>query len=326
MKHAPQTVEAVNELWLPSDPGYGLRTGEIYAANEARFVTANYSEPLTGYLVGWKEPENLQQLLEDIAPIVPVPRRFEYKAATNAEAFLSEPDDVRAIGSAFKRVSYTGSTVNESTLNKGLTTRIDKDEQLDGMEEERAAGRLTQRLLRNEIRRVLALIAAAATNAAKTWSAATNPDKDIRDAIKLAADASGIGANRVLYSEAAWLLRRDAYELQNTPAAGRAADKTPEQLAAQFMVDKVTVSKARYQSTLTAKASVMTASTVLLYNALVGASKDDPSNVKRFVTPMGVPFRVYRQESDKWVDISVEHYSKGVITSTLGVRQITASA
>ena len=324
-----KTIEAVNELYLPLDTGDN-QSGVICAANEARFTASNYNEPLTQYTVGWRDPENLDALLDVIAPSVPVGRRFEFKKATNAEAFLSESDDVRAIGANFKRVEYTGSTVNEKTLNKGLTIRLDKDDMLDGMEEERSVGRLMARLARNEVRRALVLIDAASTNGAKVWKIdgnAANPDSDIRAALVAAADSSGIRPNTVLFAENAWDLRLSSYEAQDTPAAGRHATMTREQLAQHVMVDTVEVVKARYQSTASAKAGVQTTLTVLAYLAIQGAGKDDPSAVKRFVTPVGTRYRVFRKESDKFVDISVEHYSNIVITSSgASIRKLTVSA
>jgi hypothetical protein len=326
MKKSPQLVtEAVNDLYLPAD-SMSNRPGIIYAANEERFTASHYSEPLTAYTVGWRDPENLDALLETIAPAVSVGRRFEFKKADNAQAFLSEDDDVRAIGSAFKRVEYKGSTVNEKTLNKGLTIRLDKDDLLGAGDEELSVNRLMQRLSRNEVRRALALLAAAATNTNKTWNSSANPDKDVRDRLKASADKSGIRPNRVLFAENAWDLRLDVYEAVNTPYAGRAASMTKEQLAAKYMVDIVEVVKARYQSTLTAKASVQTTLTLLMFLAISGSGKDDPSTIKRFVTPIGSRYRVYRQESDKFIDISVEHYSNSVITSDIGVEQLTVAA
>lgn len=322
------TIEAVNELQLPPDTGEN-QPGVICAANEARFTASNYSEPLTQYTVGWKDPENLDAVLDSIAPSVPVGRRFEFKKATNAESFLSETDDVRAIGANFKRVEYTGETVNEKTLNKGLTIRLDKDDMLDEMEEERSIGRLMQRLSRNELRRALVLIDAGATSAAKVWNATTNPDKDLRDACMFAANLSGLRPNVILFSESAWDMRLDAYEAAaNTSSyAGRAAAMTPPELARKTMVDRIEIVKARYQSTASAKALVQTTLTVLAYIAITGAGKDDPSNVKRFVTPAGTRYRVFRKESDKFVDLSVEHYSNIVITSSgASIRKLTVFA
>lgn len=300
--------------------------GLICAANEARFTSTFYSEPLTAYTVGWRDPENLDQLLEDLFPSVQVGRRFEFKAAKNAEAFLSETDDVRAIGSAFKRVEYTGSSVNEKTLNKGLTIRVDHDDEVDDSYRERYTQLLMQRLLRNDLRRSLSVLDAAATNAGKVWGASSNPDGDLRAALKLGADASGVRPNVVAIGEAAADLRLDVYEALNTPYAGRAASMTNDQLAQKLMVDLVRTVKARYQSSASAKTSVL-ASVVYLYLALKGVTKDDPTNVKRFITPArGGRFGVYVQEHEKFTDISVEMYSNTVVTSTLGIRKITASA
>lgn len=328
---SPKIIEAVNELHLPADAGDENQSGVIYAANEARFTASNYSEPLTQYIVGWTDPENLEVLLDSIVPSVPVSRRFEFKKATNAEAFLSETDDVRAIGANFKRVEYTGSTVNEKTLNKGLTIRLDKDDMLDGMEEERAIARLRQRLSRNEVRRALTLIDAASTNVGEVWAATENPDKDLRDTLTTAAGISGVRPNVVLFSETAWDLRMDAYEAAaNTSSyAGRAAAMTKEDLARKLMVDRIEIVKARYQSSLTAKSLVQTTLTVLFYLAVQGASKDDPSNAKRFVTNAegGTRYRVFRKESDKFVDLTVEHYSNIVITSSgASIRKLTVAA
>lgn len=320
-------TQAANEIRHAADPGGNLESGVIYAANEARFSSANFSQPLTAYSVGWTDPDKLDVLLEQLAPSVEVSRRFEFKSATNAEAFLSETDDIRAIGSAFKRVEYTGSSVNEKTINKGLTIRIDHDDTVGDGWREQAVSRLMSRLLRNEVRRATALLTAAATNANKTWSSGTpNPDGDLRDALKLGADSSGIWPNTVAMAETAIYFRASAYEAANTPYAGVAAAMSFEQLAKKLMVDTVIPVKARYQSTLTAKAAVQTAGTIMMYFAKPGLGKDDPSNIKRFVTPASAGrFGVYVVEHEKFTDISVEHYSNSVITSTLGIRQITVS-
>ena len=100
---------------------------------------------------------------------------------------------------------------------------------------------------------------------------------------------------------------------------------TPEQLAQLFRVDRVLISRERYQSSSSAKSKIV-GSYVLMYAAPKGITRDDPSNVKQFITPTGEGgVRVYRQEHAKYVDISVEHYSNIVITSTLGIRMFTVS-
>lgn len=310
-----------------ADAGANNVSGQVYASNASRFGSTYYSEPLTAYTVGWRDPENIEALLESIAPAVDVGRRFEFKKADNSEAFLSETDDVRAIGSAFKRVEYSGTTVNEKTHNKGLTTRVDKDDEVGDGWREKYVGALMQRLFRNELRRAIALIDAAATNVAKVWGNAGNADADIRAQLRVAKNLGGIRPNQALIGGAAWDLRADSYEAQNTPHAGRRATMTPEQFAASLMISRAIVSEAVYTTSASAKGDIV-GSIALLYYAMSGLMKDDPSNVKRFTSPTGQGGRtaVYIEEHPKWTDISVEHYSNTVITSTLGIRKITATA
>jgi hypothetical protein len=318
---------ALNDAPILLDAGVGQNpAGIICAANEARFTSTHYSEPLTAYTVGWRDPENIDAFLDEMFPAVPVGRRFEFKQGDNDEAFLSESDDIRQIGSAFKRVEYKGSSVNQKTHNKGLTIRVDHDDEIGDGWRESYVQLLMQRLLRNDLRRGIALIDAASTNVAAVWNAASNPDGTARTALKAGADASGIRPNIALFGEAAWDLRLDAYEAQDTPYAGRAASMTKEQLATKYMVDKVEVLKARYQSGAAAKSSILGLA-VYYYFALKGVSKDDPTNVKRFTSPArGGRFGVYVVEHEKFTDISVEHYSNTVITSTRGIRKNTVAA
>src|ERR1043166_1566424 len=65
---------------FPADTG-NPAPGQIVLSNEARFKVAYYSEPLTNYLVGWKDPNNIEGTLDFLFPPVQVPRRFEYKKA-----------------------------------------------------------------------------------------------------------------------------------------------------------------------------------------------------------------------------------------------------
>ena len=57
-----------------------------------------------------------------------------------------------------------------------------------------------------------------------------------------------------------------------------------------------------------------------------GVGLDDPSNVKRFWTPTDSgKVRVYREVHAKYIDISVEHYSNIILTSSLGPQMLTIS-
>ncbi len=302
---------------LGEDLGIGRNPrGLICAANEERFTAGHYSEPLTAYTAGWKDPENVDAILQRLFPEVSVARRFEFKNAVNAEAFLTETDDVRAIGAAFKKVVYTGTSTNGRTLNKGLTVSIDHDDCADlEAEKQKAISRLLARLARNELARGIVLLEANDTAAGMIFSATTNPDGLIRAKLAASADISGIRPNIVLFGEAAWDLRLDAYENPARVQPTNRADKTLAELAGYLMVDTVEVVKARYQSTATAKSKVVP-STVYAYSAYQGAGKDDPSAVKRFVSSgrAGQRYGVYVVEHEKYTDVSVETYSNLVAT------------
>lgn len=299
---------------------------EIISANENRFSAGNYSEALTAFTVGWVDPENTAKILDFIAPPIPVGRRFEFKKSDNAQAFYSESDDVRAIGAEFKRVSYAGESVNEKTINKGLTIRVDHDEVSGDDWQERYVQMLMQRLLRNELRRAVKALEtiAASDNSAKSWNAGANPDADIRNMLMLAADQSGVRPNRLLFGESAWDLRMTSLESQNSAVAFKGAAMAKDELAGKFMLDGCEVLSSRYQSVPATKSKIL-ADAVFAFFAQNTLSKDEPSNLKRFYTPTeeGGAFRVYCDEHAKYTDITVEHYSSIVATSALGVRKLT---
>lgn len=272
---------------LQRDTG-NLVPGQVVLANEARFTAAFYSEPLTAYTVGWKDNASIEQTLDFLFPPVQAPRRFEFKKADNSEAFYSETDDVRAIGADFKRVEYKGSTVLEKTLNKGLTIRVDLDQvaSINNWRELYTA-RLLQRLLRSELRRGIGQTSGAATNSAKTWdtSAGKDPDQDILTDLIAAVDDSGVRPNRVLFGDVAWNKRLIAHRAQTSAGGFASAGLTKQELASFLNIDRIEISRERYQSTNTAKAKVVP-DIVLSFFAEDGVTIEDPTNTKRFWTPV----------------------------------------
>jgi hypothetical protein len=311
------------------DNDLNLQPGQIGLANESRFSSRYYQEPLTSYITGWRDPNNIEDLLNFVAPPVQTGRKVEYKKSVNAEEFLSETDDVRAIGAAFKRVEFTGTSAIVKTLNKGLTLRVDLDEveEMPGWQEQ-AVRRLKQRLLRNEARRILTALAAAATNNAKTWdtTAGKDPDQDVLTDLIAAVDASGIRPNRLLYGDIAWNKRGIALRAQNLAGQATSSTMTPEQVAGFLGVDSIRISRERYQTGAATKGKV-TPDIVLEFYAEDGQGIDDASNSKRFWSSCrgGGMFAVYVREEEKFADVTVEHYSIGVIPSTLGLRKLTIS-
>jgi len=305
-----------------------LTPGQVALANESRFNAAFYSEPLTAYAVGWRDPNQLEETLDFLFPPVQAGRRFEFKKADNAEAFYSETDDQRALGADFKRVEYKGTTQLDKTYNKGLTMRVDMD-QVDGMPTWRAVftARLLQRLLRSELRRAITAFSGAATNTAKTWdtSAGKDPDQDVLTDLIAAVDDSGVRPNRLLYGDVAWNKRLIAHRAQSSSGGYASAGLTPRELSGFLGVDGVRVSRERYQSTAIAKAKV-TPDIVLEFFAEDGLGPDDASHGKRFWSAVesGGKYRIYEQAvSAKMIDLTVEHYSNCVVTSTVGLRKLT---
>jgi len=327
MTRNPQISVVLGGGDLPLGTDTGRQApGLICLANEERFTAANFSEPLTTYAVGYRDPTPIQDTLDTLFPGVRVGRRFEFKKAVNANEFYSESDDIRAIGSPFKRVESPRETENEKTLNKGLTIRLDHDDRYEGDEEIEVA-RLIRRLNRNDLRRGVALVAAAATNSNKTWdsTAGKDPDMDIMSDLITGGDSRGMGSNLVMFGQTAWQKRVLSLRAQNLKGQANSSTMTPDELGAWLGVDKVSVSKERYQSGSSTKSKIIGSYVFMLY-AAQDPSKDDPSNTKRFWTPTeSGRFRVYREEHSKFTDVSVEHYSNLVITSTLGIRMFTVS-
>lgn len=309
---------------MPADADGANRQGVIYAANDSRFVSSHLSESLTTFVSGMVDKDPLEQLLNEIAPPVLSPRRGEFHRIESASAFVSETDDVRAIGSAFKRVEFTGETADYSTKNKGLTTRLDKDGEaaLPGAKE-RAVRRLVNRLFRNELRRALTVLRAGATKTTVVWDTDADPIMDMMDAIDRGGDKRGVDSNRGLIGRGGWARQMRVYRGKDTPAAGAQAIMTPQQVADLLGLDRLTVASARYQESASAKAKLV-GKYAIFYYAEDTAGMDDASNLKRFYTPTpGGMYQVYEQDAPKWIDITVEHYSNIIATSTLGIEELT---
>jgi hypothetical protein len=324
---------ALNPLEILPDTGV-MVPGEVYMANASRLVEGYFSEPLTTYATGWRDSAPVEELLNFIAPPVTVNRRFEYAQFINAEAFLldSSEEDVRAIGANFKEVEYTKTKATGVTENKGLTILVDRDNIGDMPNwEEIYTSKLMTRLMRSELYRAYNLMSAAATNTAKTWdtTALKDPDQDVLTELIASVDSSGVRPNRVLYNDVAWNKRGVAHRAQTTAGGFASAGMSPEQVTSIFQVDQVMVSKSRYVAAggSTTKSKTI-GDTVHMITAFDVATPEDPSNLKRFISPVegGGRFRVYRQEINaKLIAITVEHYSKTVVTSTLGLRKLTIS-
>ena len=326
---AIENTNARFSLGLERDNGQ-IQPGQVCLANESRFNAAFFSEPLTAYATGWRDPNNIEALLDFVASPVQVGRRFEFKKAENAESFLLDQDDFRAIGADFKRVEYKGTSVSDKTLNKGLTVRVDLDVagEMPNWRELHTA-RLLQRLLRNEFRRAMDLVLTAAANTAKTWdtTAGKDPDQDILTELVASIDSMGLRANRIVFGDVAWNKRLLAHRGQATAGGFASAGLSPDELAGFLGVDGVRISRDRYQSSAAAKSKIVP-DVVLIFFGLDGATTEDATHAKRFWSAVdgGGKYRVYEQQVNaKLVDLTVEHYSNVLVTSSVGLRKLTIS-
>lgn len=305
-----------------------LPCGVIALANEARFISSHYSEPLTQFSAGYRDPENLLAAVDYIAPPIPVGRRFEWKKADASQSFLTEMDDERAIGAGFKRVEYSGTTQLGKTVNRGLTYILDTDEDGGAVTEESIVAMLQQRILRNKYRRALAALAAITAGNSATFSSATQPDELIKTELANAQGASGVFPNRGLIGLAAWNLRSTAYAAQATAGGFAGLSKSAATVAGDLFLDDLRVERALYQSSPTSKTRLVSNNFygVVAYD---GLTKDDPSHLKQFYTPAaGGRYRVYRKitgPADKHVEITVEHYESIVATGTVGLARLNIS-
>lgn len=310
-----------------------MKSGQVYLANEAAVGNNFLSEALTQYSVGWTSPDGaLEKLLNDLtgAPII-VGKRFAFKAMDNAKAFAAaeNDEDVRAIGADFKRIEISGSTVDSHTVSKGLTLRIDRDELNDDPEaEQKAVAYLRTILLRAEIIRALTGLKGAASNTAKTWGTGNNKadaDADVMAMLNACADASGLLPNTVLFGSAAWQKRFLTLRDSANSAVAQSAVLTLDQLAALYGVRSVKRIEERFQAK-SGKQTLLSNALVLAYNIQNSGIKDDPSNIKRFVTKVnGSDYAVFREEKAAGIDITVAHQSRIIITSSLGIGTLTIS-
>jgi hypothetical protein len=309
--------------------------GHITVSNAAQNYAGSLAQDVQGYLAGLPSSDE-QQRLDALFPGIQTNDFFQFAKADD-EAYLTEADDsdIRAYGSAFKRVAYKGSTVTESTKQKGLTMRVDHKTlpKVGGVIvpgwENRYAAALRNRLIRVDKVRGLAVLDAAATDVAITFSAATNPDGLLRAMVQLSRTANGQMPTHCVIGNASWQGRIDAYEAATRANTGVAnhSDYTEEDLARYLMVGKVIVEDGIKQ---TAKGAAKANTLGLLNYAYMGSDSpiiDDPSNIKRAWSPVtgGGEWAVAIQESAVYTDITVWHESVFFTQFTAGIRKTTVT-
>jgi len=328
---ASRDIEAFNDQGnlFPRFTGNPGAHGTVCAANDSNFDADHLSVPLNEFIVGAPEDEGLLDILEAIAPSIPTARAFSYRTHDTKEQFQSDSDDdgdIREIGGDFSQVKRTGTKVDGRTDNKGLIMVLDNDQGgEDAAVQQRAVLNLRSRLLRSDLRRCMTALLAAANNTAKNWggsATAPDPDVDLLEAVDRGGDARGVDSNLVILGGSARIKRVKCLRGKTNPDMV-GASLSNAQLAEFLGVDNVITLRNRYQSSATAKSKIL-GDLALALQSRKGAMPDDPSNIKRFVTmtPSGM-VRVYVQLMLKKTLVAVEHYSRVVITSTLGIEKLT---
>jgi hypothetical protein len=310
--------------------------GQITVANAAQNYAGSLAQDVQGYLAGLPSSDEMTRL-ELLFPGVQTNDFFQFAKADD-EAYLTEGDnsDIRAIGASFKRVQYKGTTVTDSTQQKGLTMRVDHKTlpKIGGTIvagwENRYADALRKRLIRADIVRGLALVDAAANNTAITFSASTNPDGLLRAQAQRSRVALGQLANTIfVIGNASWQGRVDAYEAASRVNTGvvNHSDYDEAELARYLGVKTVHIADGIKQ---TAKGATKTNVLGLLnysYSTSDSPILDDPSNVRRAWSPVkgGGEWAVAIQEYDVFTDITVWHESKIFIPFTAGIEKTTVT-
>jgi len=316
---------------LAGDPSQAVGNRIYGLANDANFDATHLNEPLTEYVRGVPDTDGLQAAIDAIAPMVPTGRRFSHLQHNELAAFqddAGDDGDIRMLQGEFRKVSNKGTQTDGATDNKGLMIVLDNDDGgEDAAVQQYHVANLRNRLLRSEVRRAITLIDAAATSSGTpNWgTSATTPDPDA-DLLTMVDDsqvARGCIANILVLGGTAALRRKLALRRLTSAGGFSTSGLTDAELAQLMGVDQVVTLKAAYQSSASAKTRIA-GSVAYAYYAMKGATKDDPSNVKRFVTmTAGGAFRVYIVPVLKRTQIVVEHYSRIVITATVGLRKLT---
>jgi len=306
-------------------PAHGL----VAMADAASFNNTHFSEPLTTYAQGWRDPSDLQGTLDFLFPPVQVGRRFEFRKHDDSADFLVDTDDERAPGADFKRVAYTGSIENAKTGNKGVTMFVDMDEVGDMPDWQQVyTGRLLRRCMRNDLYAGVALLIAGAANTAKTWDAAADPDADLIALVDGAGDLIGFNPSRLAFFGTAWTKRLTSLRAKDTAGSfSSVALTTPDQVAQYCGAQRGMNLTIRVKPAST-KAKLGGGNYAVAFHAEDGVGPEDPSATKRFWSACadGTQYRVYvMQRSEKLWSLTVERYNKLAVTSTLGLAKYTIS-
>ena len=109
--------------------------------------------------------------------------------------------------------------------------------------------------------------------------------------------------------------------IQDNAGARISSEMSRENLSEKLLVEDIKLLK---KQNLGIQGNEIDGNEIFAFYAQNGLLKDEPSNIKRFVTPSeeGYLFRVYVENHTKFTDITVEHYSNIVVTSNTNITQL----
>lgn len=292
--------------------------------NEASLVTLD--QPLTNYAVGYPGEDNLQAILDTLAPAVPGAQSFQYFVHNEKEEWidlLGGNEDIRAVGGDFKKLKTGMNKADGSVDEKGITICIDHrmGGNLPGVRQAQVQ-RAKNILLRTEVRRVFAALdSSLSAETSENWgpaNTARDPDGSIISLLDSSGDTRGINSNLIVFGGGASLKRKKAYRALKLAGSTFDYIVDPAEMAAEYEVNTVLNVNLRRQSTASAKAKILSDYVYGYYAG--GTTPDDPSNIKRFLdVSAGTSFVVFVEEKARYTEITVWHASRIVKTSTLGI-------
>jgi len=318
----------MNKAAIQIADGFAVVPGQVFpVVHAASFENTHFSQPLTTYSVGWRDPANLRAMRQFLFPDVQVPRFFQFMQADAGKDFVIESDLDRAAGADFTRIEWTGTKQTQKVPNRGLGILVDEDDITDGTDWQRdAVDTLMARIDRAELNAGVGLIQSAAALTAKTWDKDHFPDSDLNTLVDGSGDLIGFNPTRLAFIGGAWNVRTNALYATDTPAASAALQADPDQVAVKAGAQRGMIINARKASG-SGKAKIG-ANNVIAFHAEEGLHRNDASSTKCFWAPCanGQKFRVLlRQVADKAWIVIVEYYSLLAVTSTLGLKGHTVA-
>ncbi len=308
-----------------------IRVGNIIGANDGNLATTpmGLSQTLMDFVTGVTDPEDLDSVLERIAPSAPTGSiMFKYLQEDETAQFQqrSLQQIARPTGGEFPvAATVVGTEANGSTQNLGLVSYLDINQGgLEPIIQQNEVNRLRGIIRRSQIADALAkLLAAANDGGSINWGASTSdPDSDVDTLVDAAGNARGVDANTYVFGQGARLKRRKAYRQPARLNGATLAALTDAELAEQYGGGRFVNLTERYRSSNQALTRQLD-SEVLVYWSKSGLSLKDSSNIKRFTyVAAGGGIRVWVEVGTHRVKITVDVQEVTQITNTVGIQKL----